>query len=115
MTPRKSHWVLSVVALTVLCLLLATPMARAAQQHGGIGPFNPGGDCIVDPPQGGPTGTGGGDGGDPDDYSNLYRAPNDPGIEIVSDQPASRVNTPGLAVWDDPFITAVMIWLGIVR
>jgi hypothetical protein len=115
MTPRKSRWVFSVVALAFLCLLFSAPIARAAQEHGGIGPFHPGGDCIVDPPQGGPTGTGGGDGGDPDDYSNLYRTPNDPGIEIVSDQPSSRVNAPGLAIWNDPLVTAVLVWLRIVR
>lgn len=112
MTPRKSRWFFSVVGLAFLGLLLLAPLAIAAQDQGTLAPFHPGGDRIVDPPLGDPSG-GGGDGGDPDDYSNLNRAPQEPSIDPIGGVGAAMSDVRRTAGWNDPLFHAFLIWMGL--
>jgi hypothetical protein len=115
MSPRKSHWIFFVVGLAVLCLALAAPAAYASREYAELAPGHPGGDCNFEPPQGGPSGGGTGDGGDPDDYSNLFRAPHDPTLDPVGGSRVTRFDVRRSAVWTDPMLHVVLIWLGIER
>jgi hypothetical protein len=114
MTPRKSQCFFLVVCLAVLGLLLAAPISRASQGQNELGAFHPGGDGIVDPPIGGPSG-GGDDGGDPDDYSNLRRAPDGPSLDPVGGIAGERLDVRRTVVWSDPLFHAVLIWMGLER
>ena len=116
MTPRKSQCFYLVVCLAVLGLLLAAPITRAAQGQGQVAPYHPGGDRIVDPPIGGPSGGGGSDdGGDPDDYSNLRRAPDGPSLVPVGGIAGERLDVRRTVVWNDPLFHAFLIWMGLER
>jgi hypothetical protein len=115
MTPRKSHWIFLVLGLAFLCLLLAAPAAQANLRHGELNPSAPSHSGIVDAPTGDPKGGGGGDGGDPDDYSNLLREPNDPSLDPGSGYDGVRIDVKRQVIWTDPMFYAVLLWLGLDR
>jgi hypothetical protein len=92
MPPRKRVWLIRVLGLFVLLSVLVSPIvlaSRSSYVHEPQGSGSGGHDAYT-PPTGGPGPGGGGESGDPDDFSIYMNRPGDPSIIAERHEGAER-------------------------
>ena len=109
MAPRKSLWLVPVLALTLLTLLANVPALGVSHaQPDPAGGFP--GEGILDPPGGGGPG-GGGDGGDPDDFANFFVPPSGPTVRCDGLEGRIKTGVVRIAPTSGLTLYRVLIWL----